>query len=145
MNPFSLTRSCHIRWADNIPSSFLLIKSLNGSHWLCLPGGCPEASIKIKSSANDPAVEMAGFEPSDCSDPGVTMAGFGCLRRNRSYRATVSRFTPSSRAMRRCDQSRSSNPMIAWMFAILSLFDMYTPLASCTRWYTSSPLKNGWF
>ena len=61
VKPSSLTRSCQTRWADNPASSFWSIKSMNGSHWLGLPGGCADASMKLKSSS-DPAVEMAEFE-----------------------------------------------------------------------------------
>ena len=38
-------------------------------------------------------------------------------------------------------QSCSSKPMITCLYVILSLFDMCTSFATCTRWCTSSPSK----
>ena len=52
----------------------------------------------------NPAVGMAGFASPASSSPVVEMAGFA----NRKYRPTVSRSIPSSRAIRRRDQPRSS-------------------------------------
>ena len=55
------------------------------------------------AEASEPRVGMAGFESAVPSAPGVAMAGFTAER----YRHTVSRWMPSSRAMRRCDQPRA--------------------------------------
>ena len=96
-----------MRWADRPASNAETIPSRNDSHPLRRP--------------SDPAVELAGFADrppsSEPADPVVKWAGFGAAvastappsRLNRTYRATVSRCSPSSRAIRRCDHPRSAN------------------------------------
>src|SRR5437899_1735521 len=71
-----------------------------------------------------PGGTMAGFAPSTGSDPAGGMAGFGSStwRANRRYRATVSRSTPSSRAIRRWDQPPRLNVLIVCCKSILSWF-----------------------
>jgi hypothetical protein len=109
------------------------------------PSGCLDPVIEMAAfefkGASEPVVGMAGFELSAWLDPGVEMAAFDRL--SRSYLATVSRSTPSSRAMRRYDQFCSSKPMIAWIFAILSLFAMHTSFANTQKRYTPFRSQNG--
>src|SRR5690348_14556464 len=64
------------------------------------------AGFGASPGAGEPMGAMAGFEsPSAPGEPMGALAGFaaGAWRR---WRATVSRWTPSSRAMRRWDQPR---------------------------------------
>jgi len=70
----------------------------------------------------EPGGTMAGFDPSTRSGPAGGMAGFGSStwRAKRRYRATVSRSTPSSRAIRRWDQPPRLNVLIACCISILS-------------------------
>src|ERR1019366_500492 len=96
----------------------------------------PSADPRVTSVAgfgvsfpSDPRVTVAGFAPTPLvvsggaaptltsswlANPRVTsgaVAGFACTARK--YFPTVSRFTPSSRAIRRADQPRVDKPTIA--------------------------------
>ena len=77
---------------------------------------------------SDPAGRMAGFEESSTSDPAGGMAGFE--RPSRTYLPTVSRWIPSSRAMRRPDQPLATKvkieccrPTFSWFIAWLCGLD----------------------
>jgi hypothetical protein len=59
--------------------------------------------------SSDPRGGMAGFDSGGGAEPGGGMAGFEGPR----YRATVSRFTASSRAIRRPDKLLRANALIA--------------------------------
>ena len=73
--------------------------------------GVTEGSGGADGGTSDPAVTLAASgSGSPSMEPGVALAAIeGDLRR---YRGTVSRSTPSSRAMRRLDQPPSASDQI---------------------------------
>ena len=78
--------------------------------------------------------KVADFES---SEPVGRLAGFASDDRCRSYSPTVPRSTPSSRAMRRCDQRCTCNASIDSISAILRTFattgllPRHAPLKAC--------------
>ncbi|HUE74784.1 MAG TPA: hypothetical protein VMP01_28200 [Pirellulaceae bacterium] len=70
------------------------------------------------SRAGSPG-KVAGFDP---PEPIGAMAGFAPDNRSRRYFRTVSRSTPSSRAIRRCEYRSACNDKMDSISAILRTF-----------------------
>src|ERR1700691_2323274 len=104
---------------------------------------------RLRRPAEDPAVEMAGFESEDGSAPGVGMAGFG--RASSKYLPTVSRLMPSSRAIRRLDQPLPAKVNIECCKFTLSSFIALKSSRDCPRRNASLKVAGfhstlrGWF
>ena len=113
-----------MRWAVSPSSNFARIKSRNGSQTL-------------RVAEEEPMGALAAFASAGTSEmPMGALAAFyrNCLE-------TVSRSTPSSRAIRRLDQPRALRDTIASMSAILSRYAMgqLLPLGSSRRSYPTKP------
>lgn len=90
------------------------ITSDQGTHWLGRPTREPMGTMAGFESegAPEPMGGMAGFGEISSQDPVGGMAGFESGSGGRKYRPTVSRCTPSSRAILRADHPLAASVAI---------------------------------